>query len=264
MSHITLITGCSTGIGMTTALHLARRADHVYAGMRALDRSNEIRQALAREGLNAQILQLDVTDEEAVRAAVDFVISREGRIDAIVNNAGVAPFAPVERTTDADWLATLNTNLLGPVRLARAALPSMRSRHAGTIVNISSVAGRLAPVPTQPAYAASKHALCAFTDSLAAECTPFGISTYCIEPGFFSTAIMDKDTICPLDDTDPYKPLSDSIWQFFRDSVAAAPPPDAVAELVLAAIDGTIQQGFHYPVGMPGLGPTPSSARQPP
>jgi NAD(P)-dependent dehydrogenase (short-subunit alcohol dehydrogenase family) len=189
------------------------------------------------------------------------VSRRESRIDAAVNNAGIGPFAPIERTTDADWWATLDTNLLGAVRVTRAALPLMRAQGGGTIVNISSVAGRLASIPTQAAYAASKHALCAFTDSIVAECAPFGIKAYCIEPGFFATAIMERDAVARLERDDPYLPVADQIEHFFRASVAAAPPPDAVATLVLAAVDGELDGGFHHPVGLPGLKPTQTAAR---
>jgi NAD(P)-dependent dehydrogenase (short-subunit alcohol dehydrogenase family) len=228
--------------------------------MRVPERGVGLQELIDREGLDAQILPLDVTDDRSVRAAVDSVIERDGRIDVAVNNAGIGPFGPVERTLDSDWLSTLDTNLLGAVRVARAVLPGMRERGGGTIVNISSIAGRLASIPGQGAYAASKHALCAFTDSLVAECGPFGIRVYCIEPGFFATSIMNNAPIAALDDDDPYKPLVAGVEAFFRAGIAGAPPPDAVAELVLGAVDGTLTGG-HHPVGVPGFGPTQNAAR---
>ena len=229
--------------------------------MRSPARGADLQNLIDVEGLDAEIVMLDVTDDASVRGAVGAVLDREGRLDAVVNNAGVGPFAPLERTDDQHWLSTLDTNLLGPVRVARAALPSMRSQGSGTIVNISSVAGRMAAIPTQGAYAASKHAVCAVTDSLVAECAPFGVNSYCIEPGFFATAIMDKDTVARLPDDDPYRPAAAQIEQFFRTAVAAAPPPDAVAEIVAAAIGGTLTGGVHHPVGVPGLNPTPNAGR---
>jgi NAD(P)-dependent dehydrogenase (short-subunit alcohol dehydrogenase family) len=138
----------------------------------------------------------------------------------------------------------------------------MRTNGGGVVITISSVAGRLPPVPTQGAYAASKHAVCALTDSINAECAMFGVRAVCIEPGFFATAIMDKDAVAHLDDDDPYKPLMDGVEQYFRASLAEAPPPDAVANLALAAADGTLQGGAHHVVGMDGLSPTDTSARQ--
>jgi NAD(P)-dependent dehydrogenase (short-subunit alcohol dehydrogenase family) len=210
---------------------------------------------------HTEVLRLDVTDDDSVRRAVDVVLDRAGHIDAVVNNAGVGPFGPIERSTDADWFATLDTNLVGPVRVTRAVLPSMRALGRGTIVNISSIAGRLATIPTQGAYAASKHALCALTDAINAECNGFGIHAFCIEPGFYATAIMDKDTVPALDVNDPYKPVMDNIEQLFRAGVAAAPPPDAVAELVVAAVDRMLAGGTHHPVGVPGLEVSATSAR---
>jgi NAD(P)-dependent dehydrogenase (short-subunit alcohol dehydrogenase family) len=261
MSKVVLITGCSSGIGRATALAFARRGDRVYATMRAPERALELQELLDGEGLDAEILRLDVTDDESVRSTISAVTNREGRIDAVVNNAGIGPFAPIERTTDADWWTTLDPNLLGALRVARAALPTMRARGSGTIVNISSVAGRLASIPTQAAYAASKHALCSFTDSIVAECSTFGVKASCIEPGFFATAIMEKDTVAHLEPDDPYKSVAEHIEQFFQASLAAAPPPDAVASLVIAAVDGSLEGGVHHPVGVPGLEPTLTAAR---
>ena len=256
-----LITGCSSGIGKATALAFARRGDRVYASMRSPERGGDLLQTVDGERLDAELIRLDVTDDNSVRAAIDTITSREGRIDIVVNNAGVGPFAPIERTTDAHWLETLDTNLLGAVRVTRAALPVMRSQGSATIVNVSSVAGRMASIPTQSAYAASKHALCAFTDSIVAECASFGIRAYCIEPGFFATAIMDKDTIVQLEPDDPYRPMADGIEHLFRTRVAAAPQPDVVAELIVSAAGGALAGGVHHPVGVPGLEPTQNAAR---
>jgi NAD(P)-dependent dehydrogenase (short-subunit alcohol dehydrogenase family) len=262
VTQIVLITGCSTGIGQATAIAFARRGDRVYATMRAPERGRDLQALIHGEGLDAEIIPLDVTDDQSVRNAMSIVVDRHEHLDVVVNNAGIGPFAPIERTTDHHWLETLDTNLLGAVRVARAALPAMRSQGNGTIVNISSVAGRLAAIPTQAAYAASKHALCAFTDSLVAECAAFGIHVYCIEPGFFATAIMDKDAVIDLDEDDPYKRIADNVEQFFRASVAAAPSPDLVAQVVCAAADGSLVDAVHHPVGVSGLEPTANAARQ--
>lgn len=261
MSRVILITGCSTGIGRATALAFARCGDRVYATMRAPERGAELALLVADQGLNVEIAQLDVTDDASVRAAVDAIASSDGRIDVVVNNAGIGPFGPIERTSDDHWIETFNTNLMGAVRVTRAVLPLMRAHGTGSIVNISSVAGRMAPLPTQAAYAASKHALCALTDSINAECAPFGIKAYCIEPGFFATAIMDKDTVPRLDANDPYKPMADGIEKFFRTSVAAAPAPDAVAGLILEAADGRLHGEVHHPIGVQGLKSTQTAAR---
>jgi NAD(P)-dependent dehydrogenase (short-subunit alcohol dehydrogenase family) len=249
-SKVVLVTGCSSGIGRATALALAARGDRVYATMRT-----------AGELDGAEVLQLDVTDQASVRGAVDTVLQSEGRIDAVVNNAGVGGFGPVERSSDDEWLATFDTNLFGPVRVVRAALPAMRAQGDGAIVNISSVAGRLAAIPMQSAYAASKHGLCVLTDSLNAECGAFGIRAVCIEPGFTATSIMEKHSVSRLDEDDPYKPVLDSIEQFFLASLAVAASPDVVATMIAAAIDGSLSGGTHFPVNVPGLTPTTDAGR---
>jgi NAD(P)-dependent dehydrogenase (short-subunit alcohol dehydrogenase family) len=260
MSQTVLVTGCSSGMGRAIALAFARRGDHVYATMRAPHRGADLQALIDTEGLDAQILELDVTSDASVRAAIGFISGRRGRVDVAVNNAGIGPFGVIEHTPDSGWLAALDTNLLGPVRVARAVLPGMRERGSGAIVNISSIAGRLASVPGQGAYAASKHALCAFTDSLVVECAPFGVRPYCIEPGFFATSIMDNATVGRLDDDDPYKPLIDGVEGFFRGGISGAPPPDAVCDVVLSAADGSLEVG-HHPVGAPGFGMTRTAAR---
>jgi NAD(P)-dependent dehydrogenase (short-subunit alcohol dehydrogenase family) len=258
---VVLITGCSTGIGRTTALALGRRGHRVYATMRTPQRAADLLQIVDDEQLDVRLVALDVTDPESVTSTVSHILDIEGRIDAAVNNAGVGPFAPIEHSTDADWLTTFDTNLFGAVRVTRAVLPAMRAQHAGTIVNVSSIASRIASVPTQGAYAASKHALCCLTDSLVAECSAFGIRAYCVEPGFFATAIMDKDTVAALATDDPYHDLQDGVEQFFRLSLAAAPQPDAVADLIAEAIERGLEGGIHHPVGVEGATPTASAAR---
>jgi len=164
----------------------------------------------------AKVLKLDVTDQASVQVAVETVLDREGRIDAVVNNAGVGAFVPFEHSSDDDWLETFDTNLFGPVRVARAALPTMRAQGDGVIVNISSVAERVPAIPMQSAYSASKHGLCVLTDALNTECRAFGVRAVCIEPGFTATSIMEKHRISRLEDDDPYKPVLDNIEQFFR------------------------------------------------
>jgi NAD(P)-dependent dehydrogenase (short-subunit alcohol dehydrogenase family) len=247
---VVLVTGCSSGIGRATALSLGARRDRVYATMRT-----------PSDLAGAQVLQLDVTDQASVQGAVDTVLEREGRIDVVVNNAGIGAFGPLERSSDDDWLVTFETNLFGPVRLARAALPAMRAQGEGVIVNISSVAGRVAAIPMQSAYSASKHGLCVLTDALNAECGAFGIRAVCIEPGFTATSIMEKHRVSLLEDDDPYKPALDNIEQFFRAGLAAAAPPDVVAAMIAQAIDGTLTGGTHFPVNVPGFTPTTDTAR---
>ena len=192
MSRVVLVTGCSTGIGLTTAVAFARRGDRVYASMRALARGDELRRLVDAERLDVELIQLDVTEDVSVRSAVGQIFAKEGRLDVVVNNAGVGPFAPIERSTDEEWRSTIDTNLLGPMRVTRAALPSMRTNGGGVVITISSVAGRLPPVPTQGAYAASKFGLEALSDVLRMEVASFGVQVVVIQPGFFKTGIEER------------------------------------------------------------------------
>jgi NAD(P)-dependent dehydrogenase (short-subunit alcohol dehydrogenase family) len=249
-SKVVLVTGCSSGIGRATALTLAARGDRVYATMRT-----------PGDLAGAEVLQLDVTDRASVRVAVETVLDSAGRIDAVVNNAGVGAFVPFEHSSDDDWLVMFDTNLFGPVRVARAALPAMRAQGDGVIVNISSVAGRVPAIPMQSAYSASKHGLCVLTDALNAECREFGVRAVCIEPGFTATSIMEKHPVSRLEEDDPYKPALDGIDQFFRAGLAAAAPADVVAAMIAEAIDGTLTGGTHFPVNVPGLTPTADAGR---
>ena len=179
---VVLITGCSSGIGLETAVAFARRGDTTYATMRDPDRATRLLARAASEGATLEVLGLDVTDDASVRAAVRTVEERHGAIDVLVNNAGIDASGPVETTPIGRARAVLETNLWGPVRTARAALPAMRGRGAGVIVNVTSMAARLPGTLYNGFYAASKHALGALSESLAWELSPFGVRVVCVEP----------------------------------------------------------------------------------
>jgi NAD(P)-dependent dehydrogenase (short-subunit alcohol dehydrogenase family) len=113
---VILITGSSTGIGMATALYLSKKGHKVYASMRSLDRSGELRSAAASKGSPVEILQLDVCNEQSVKQAVAQVLQREGRIDVLVNNAGIAPIGPLQEVDDATVMRVFDTNVIGLLR----------------------------------------------------------------------------------------------------------------------------------------------------
>jgi NAD(P)-dependent dehydrogenase (short-subunit alcohol dehydrogenase family) len=189
---VVLITGCSSGFGLETALAFARRGDVTYASMRDLQRATALRQRAAAEGLDVQILSLDVMDEASVVAAVRHVEDRHGAVDVLVNNAGIDHAGPVETMPIERARAILETNLWGPVRTIRAVLPAMRVRRRGVIVNVSSITGRIPPTAYGGFYAASKHAVGVLSESLASEVGILGIRVVCLEPSFFATAITEK------------------------------------------------------------------------
>lgn len=246
---VVVITGCSSGFGYHSALALARRGDRVYATMRN-PAKGDLAEVLATEGLDAEVVALDVDDPASVAATLGDVLGREGRVDALVNNAGIGGRAlPIEESTDEDWSAVLSTNLLGPIRCVRAVVGSMREHGEGAIVNVSSVAGRMYGMPVTGAYSASKHALCSLSDSLFAELDDHGIRVACVEPGFFATSVLENSDI-PDPAGSPYERLRRGVERWYRASLGDAPAPAPVIEEIVAAVDGTLPADtIHHPVG---------------
>jgi NAD(P)-dependent dehydrogenase (short-subunit alcohol dehydrogenase family) len=183
-SKIVLITGASSGIGAATAGRLARSGFRVYATARRTQALEELRVA------GCEILRLDVTDEASMRAAVDAIAQREGGIDALINNAGYSQSGALEALPIAAVREQFETNVFGPLRLTQLALPLMRARGGGRIINLSSIGGRLT-FPGGGAYHGSKHALEALSDALRFEVKPFGIDVIVIEPGFIRSGFAE-------------------------------------------------------------------------
>ena len=186
-----LVTGTSTGIGKATAVHLGRNGHHVFATMRNPSGAPELLETARMEGLALTVLPLDVDSDASVGAAVDDVIAVSGKIDVLVNNAGVGFAGPVEEMPLSEFRQVMETNFFGALRCIKAVLPSMRERRSGCIVNVTSVAGQLAGA-AQGAYASSKWALEALSESLAQEVAQFGIRVVIIEPGVITTPIFGK------------------------------------------------------------------------
>ena len=245
--RVIVITGCSTGIGLVAARHLASRGDRVYATARRPDRSPGLQEALAAEP-NLRTLPLDVTDDGSVASAIETILAREGHIDALVNNAGIGTFGTIEFAPEAELRATFETNFWGVIRVTRAVLPSMRARRSGVIVNISSVAGRLAG-PSMGVYPASKHALEATSEALAREVYSFGIRVAIVEPGFVVTPILDKalDTL-DLNATSPYADVERRVHMMFTNAKQVGSDPQVIAEVIEEAIASNASR-LRYPAG---------------
>ena len=171
-----LITGCSSGIGRATALHLAQRGETVYATARRLETVAELERAGCRT------LALDVLDEDSMQAAVAAVEAEHGSVGALVNNAGYAVSGAIEAVPLDAVRTEFETNVFGYVRMAQLVLPGMRRAGKGRIINVSSVAGRVT-MPGAGAYAASKYAIEAISDALRFEVRGFGLQVIVIEPG---------------------------------------------------------------------------------
>ncbi len=233
---VTLVTGASTGIGRATALHFARAGHTVFASMRTPDTSGDaLRRAAEEEQLDLALVTLDVDQSESVDSAVGDILARTGRIDVLVNNAGVTKLTSVEEVPVEEAQAVFETNVFGVLRMMQAVLPGMRERREGTIVNVSSVAGRIVSAG-HGIYAASKYALEALSEAIAIETKRFGIRVIVIEPGFISTPILDKGTAGQIGDG-PYAPHLRRMQALYLNARGGADPPEVVAELIAEALD---------------------------
>jgi NAD(P)-dependent dehydrogenase (short-subunit alcohol dehydrogenase family) len=238
---VVLITGCSSGIGLETALAFARRGDTTYASMRNPAKADRLLERAKEEGVSVELLTLDVCDDASVATAVSRIESEHGAIDVLVNNAGVGHDGAIETIDIDDARAVLETNFWGAVRTIRAALPAMRAKGGGVIVNVTSVAGRVPGTGYMGWYSASKHALNALTEALSLELDGLGVRLALIEPGFFATDIMQNSSApAPaIDPNDPY--AADNAWMidFYAKSTApgGAGEPPVVAEAIVRAVD---------------------------
>jgi NAD(P)-dependent dehydrogenase (short-subunit alcohol dehydrogenase family) len=184
--QVILITGCSSGIGRAAAVEAGARGHRVFASAR---RPEDLAD-LARPG-SIEPLPLDVTDVASVERAVAEVMLRAGRLDALVNNAGYGQYGSAEDVRLSDWRRQYEVNVFGAVAGIQAVLPAMRKAGRGTIVNVSSVAGKIA-IPFAAPYCSSKHALEAISDALRVEVAPFGIRVVVVEPGPIATRFGDR------------------------------------------------------------------------
>lgn len=187
---ITLITGCRSGFGLLSAVSAARAGHTVYAGLRDPETADDL--MAAADGLPVHPLALDVTEPEQCQAAVDRVLSEHGRIDGLVNNAGVALGGFLEQLERDELEHLYAVNVLGVWELTCAVLPTMRAQRSGSIVNIGSMAGTLA-LPGLGAYASSKFALEGMTESWRQELAPWGIGVSLVKPGPYKTDILNRN-----------------------------------------------------------------------
>jgi NAD(P)-dependent dehydrogenase (short-subunit alcohol dehydrogenase family) len=183
---VVLVTGCSSGFGLLTAIEFARRGDTVFASMRDTLKAGALLDAAKAAGTSLNVVALDVNDRASVDSAVADVIARAGRIDVLVNNAGLGIHGPIEEAEDDEMTHIFDTNVFGVVRVTRAVLPQMRKQAGGTIVNVGSLAGKVSS-PFGGIYAASKHAVEAISDAMHFELHPFGVRVVLVEPGGFAS-----------------------------------------------------------------------------
>ena len=235
--RVVLVTGASSGIGRACATHLAGRGYRVYGTSR--------RTGAGQPG-SVAMLVADVTDDRSVEQAVAAVLEREGRLDIVVNNAGMGIAGPVENTSIEQAKRQLEVNFFGAFRVCRAVLPALRSQRSGYIVNIGSIGGLIA-IPYQAMYSASKFALEGLSESLRMEVRPFGVKVVIIEPGDHKTAITENRTEMS-GGTDAYgQSLQAALARTAHDE-QSGPGPEQVARLLYRIVN-TRDPRLRYTVG---------------
>jgi NAD(P)-dependent dehydrogenase (short-subunit alcohol dehydrogenase family) len=233
---VSIVTGSSSGIGLETALILARNGYFTYATMRNPEKDAPIKNALKKENLPIKVIQLDVIDDESLKNAIDHVTSEAGRIDVLVNNAGYGLVGALEELSMEEFKAQYETNLFGLVRVIQAVLPTMRKQRSGRILNLSSGAG-LFGYPGGSAYVSSKFAVEGLSESMAYELEPFGIRVILIEPGFVQTNFANSMVIAKKaqDPTSPYSQMMQRIAASSSELAKSGSSADLVANVILDA-----------------------------
>jgi NAD(P)-dependent dehydrogenase (short-subunit alcohol dehydrogenase family) len=248
---VALVTGSSSGIGFETSLMLARAGFNTYASMRNLEKSKNITEIAKKEKLPLQVVQLDVNNDGSVKDAIVKILKADQRIDVLINNAGYGLFGSVEDTSIEEIKAQFETNFFGVVRVTQQVLPLMRRQNSGTIVNVSSVGGRIG-LPALSAYHSTKFALEGLSESIAFELEPFGIRVVIIEPGVIRTNILNSSSSAKkaLDPKSPYFSLSQMLNDNFKSMMESesSSPPEEVAKVILQAVTSENPQ-LRYSVG---------------
>ena len=248
---VAVVTGSSGGIGLATSLALARSGYLTYATMRNLAKRNSIQSLAEKQHLPIRTVQLDVTDENSVKNAIQSILSESEGIDLLVNNAGYGLTGAFEDIGIDEIKALYETNLFGVIRVTQGVLPIMRKQGSGRIINISSGAGRIG-YPGGSAYVSSKFALEGLTESMAYEIEQFGIKAVLVEPGFVRTNFGENMVIAKKAQ-DPNSPYSQMMIQMSSSSVRSrmvenASDADLVASVVVEAATAK-EPNFRYLAG---------------
>ena len=249
---VVIVTGSSSGMGFETSLILARNGFYTYATMRKLEGegSKHLADITKSENLPLQIIRLDVNDDKSVKDAINTIVKEKDRIDVVVNNAGYDLMGALEETSMEEIKGQFETNLFGAIRVLQAVIPIMRKQKAGTIVNITSLGGRVS-FPLNSAYRATKFAFEGLSESIQYELEPFGIKIIVIEPGgvgsnFMKNLKMASNASDPSNS--PYGSFQNSISEYFKQWLQSAIHPSEVPKTILHAVTSDNPE-FRYVVG---------------
>lgn len=239
MSKVVLITGGSSGIGKSIGILLATNGYTVYGTSRNPDKFTDFKEF--------HLIALDVRNTESIQKAVAKVIENEGRLDILINNAGVGITGPIEETPDAEIHKAFQTNLYGPIAVMKAVMPQMRSQKRGFIINVTSIAGYMG-LPYRGIYSATKGALELVTEAMRMEVKMFGVEITNVAPGDFATNIATGRYHTPVFENSPYKKIYENMLTEMDAHVDEGSDPKVMAEAVLNIIQ-TNKPKIHYKVG---------------
>lgn len=234
MYNSILVTGASSGIGEATAIHLAHQGFRVFASAR---RASKLKEISGLGGGRITPVEMDVTDQKSINAALEKIAGEGVTLYGLVNNAGVSAMGPFEKLPLTEWRGVFETNIFGLVAVTQAVLPQMRKAGRGRIVNIGSLTGRIAS-PFQSAYAATKHAVEGLSDSLRREMAPHGIKVSVVRPGAINTPFghHEQEMLAQYEDDAVYGEQVKVFKAWFEKQHPTAPPPIVVAEAVHEAL----------------------------
>jgi len=236
MEKVAVVTGTSSGIGFETALALAREGYYTYATMRNTAKGDKLKELSSKESLKIDVLELDVDDENSAKTAMKHILDQKQRIDVLVNNAGWVLWGCVEDVSVDEFKTQFETNFFSIIRLIQEVGPTMRNQGSGTIVNISSVVGRIG-FPASPAYISSKFALEGLSESLRFEFAPFGVDVIIIEPGVIKTNFMKNMKMAKKSELDTvYKDITTKVVSGVKMMTEMGTHPKEVASTIVKAI----------------------------
>ncbi|ALM07259.1 short-chain dehydrogenase [Sediminicola sp. YIK13] len=238
-NKVVLITGGSSGIGKSIGILLTSKGYKVYGTTRSVNKYPDFN--------FFSLLELDVNDPTSIKKAIDDLLEKEGRLDVLINNAGIGITGPIEETPHEEIQKAFNTNFHGPIHMMKAVLPQMRQQHAGLIINITSIAGYMG-LPYRGIYSATKGALELVTEAMRMETKDFGVQITNLAPGDFATNIASGRYHAPIDTNSPYKEPYGNTLKMINDHVDEGQDPICVAETVYD-IMRTKHPKVHYKVG---------------
>ena len=237
MESVALVTGCSSGIGLETAIALGREGHFTYATMRDVKKSGNLDKIVNDECLPIKVLELDVDSEKSVDDAIAKIMEEKGRVDTLINNAGWGMWGAVEDVSIEEFKQQFETNFFSIIRLIQKVAPIMRKQKSGNIVNVSSVAGKIG-FPVSPAYISSKFALEGLSECIRFELGPFGINVIIIEPGVIKTNFFDSMKMAKKSNSDSvYNEITSKVVSGVKMMAEMGTEPKEVADTIIKSIN---------------------------